>query len=682
MPPWTRQDFQAKLDSTIHTLESTAVAELAPLRRHFDATAPHSDDESFDSLLPAHVSQFVKVAMAVTQKERFRDRIARAWSISRKDVDSKFPSDCSQGFLQSLATFSERPSNYSYDQVFPFLDAAKEQRISHGKDAPERDGIKFDFRNGTSKTKLWQPVDIDAAIYLIEQNGNPQPVSGDESPAPTSIKPNKPDRERADAVPEGKRRRVSLFSARSPEYARGAPDVALPDDPSPDDEIQPKSPPQIPGYKNESAGLEAPDSEPSDKETHAKFSDSGKGRKKRRRLQSVSQVIAQPQAKLNAQPRGVGKPLAAVAGSPAAPESTKPKDTLLSPSESDGFDKDPTPDQQAYGYLEPNPDLETFTFLASGVAQGDSDQPQQLYDCLNPGCMLNDHVVNKATSLLTCHDGSIEMLDSVVTSATPKVFSKSTRLVYAPFFRDAHWMLLQLNLEAQGVSFFNSTSTTALAKAARLHVFRSILSPGQCSDWVFVERSSLQQDNTVDCGIFLLISLAYSMLGLCLPMQDMDITLWRVTMSLLLRGKLPSFARDDKQVQHNGISIADTDNKKRNARTTLLTAYDLANIFKVLNEKCAPEVGPLEANIKKLQEEVEARERTLQSVKLWPTCDPLVTKSISDSVQKVQSQLRKAKARRDNLQQVVDNGARIRRYMDKVAQKSKKRMQELEDAED
>ncbi|KAK8152074.1 hypothetical protein IWX90DRAFT_86316 [Phyllosticta citrichinensis] len=676
MPPWNRQDFQAKLDSTVHRFEATAVAELAPLRRQFDATAPHSDDASFDSLLPAHVSRFIKgipdttsssppppsptphqVGMAAAQKERFRDRIARAWSITRDEVDSKFPPNCGQGFLQNLATFSERHS--SYEQVFPILEAAKEQRINRGKDTSQRDGIQFPFSNGTSKTKLWQPVDVEAADYLIQQNGKPQPqhhkptpLPDDKPPAPMSTKPHKrrqPSTERADTLPGGKRRRVSS-SFPSPEHARRAPDAALPDDALPEDEIQNESSLRIPGYKSESAGSEAPDLESSDEES----------------------------------------PLVQKPGSETFAKVSEPKDTPPSPGESDGVDalsyqprvKDPKPDQQACGFLEIDPLLESYTFSASGVAQGESDQPQQLYDCLNPGRMLNDHVVNKATSLLTCPDGSIETLDSVVTSGTPKVFSKSTRLVYAPFFHGSHWMLLQLDLKAQGVSFFNSTSTTALANAAQSHVFSSILSPRECSAWVFVERSSLQQDNTVDCGIFLLIYLAYSMVGLCLPTQDIDVTLWRVTMSLLLRGKLPSFTQDDKQVQHNGISIADTENKKHNVRTTLHTAYDLANIFKVLYEKCAPGVRPLEAAIQKLQVEVEAREQTLQSVKSWPTCALEIEKMISDSIQGLRSELRKAKARRDNLQQVVDNGARIRRYMDKVVQKSKKRMQELEGAED
>ncbi|KAK7540026.1 uncharacterized protein J3D65DRAFT_602031 [Phyllosticta citribraziliensis] len=574
----------AKEAAKVVTSASTNFAKLQDLRTALGAQFP---DAKFSDLISLRAQRLLEAAERTPvarrpgpdKSRKNRQRCCDSWGITHTELDDYFPREnCGQTFMQKLAVFAKKNCR-SFTDAKNFLGAAQQERLTG-------------HILGTSKTRQWQPQDVDMAAkkagtlphidkeeYGLNGGGNVE-RQDDEEKDEEEVEKNDEhvkDNEDADNINDNEggctpaRLREGTITSMSPEHGRDAP--------SPLPEFE---------YMEDLAGFASPDSSvagdgvPSPGGYRLRFSPQISPKK---RVRSPSPDIFTTKVSMGRRRSKLKARLDSTSNGVAP----KPFLDLVAQHDTDAAGVNDDQD----GVINPGP-----------------------LDCLKDGSRLNDVAMAQALALLTCHDRSIMVVDSLLPNDAPSLGESAT--VVHSFFHGKHWTLLLVDRPRKHVAFFDSlpTSSPELRDAIEAHVFNKLLHDERRDEWGLSACLAPRQSNAIDCGVHVLAILAYNVTGIPLPIT-LNPPVWRAVLSLLLLGYLveePPF--------HALLPLTSTKRTCRDAaadRATLVK--DLASVVSVrqdaqnLHRVVTSLVDKAATGSGALQEEIEDNAKVIEAYK-------------------------------------------------------------------
>ena len=184
---------------------------------------------------------------------------------------------------------------------------------------------------------------------------------------------------------------------------------------------------------------------------------------------------------------------------------------------------------------------------------------------LGDGGWVSSTAVELTLNKLRC--ASIRIIDSSFLAGDGSTYSLKRigdeRLWILPLLLHGdHWGLITIEMDSGTISFWNSLENEAYEREARriINLFQQFVSTSEAivypsasakialrnREWDFSVQKCPQQENTDDCGIYIIVFAVYKTGGLTLP-ESIDVGLWRYLLKQLLQtGSVVVDASNDK----------------------------------------------------------------------------------------------------------------------------------------
>lgn len=200
---------------------------------------------------------------------------------------------------------------------------------------------------------------------------------------------------------------------------------------------------------------------------------------------------------------------------------------------------------------------------------------------LEDGQWLSSTAVELTLNKLCC--AGVRVFDSSFLDGDGSRYSikqiEDKKLWILPLLRDYHWSLITIEMDSGTASFWDSQAEDVHQREAR-HIVQSLrqfihtseaMMYSSASDWKVVIKKCPQQNNTDDCGVYVIMFAIHQVCGLNLP-ESIDVGLWRHLSKKLLQSG--SFVADVGNEQPTDIAPQDP---------TL--SQDPLNYFKTLGQR-------------------------------------------------------------------------------------------------